>query len=269
MSGDAVVDRREGRRLFGLDPEQYERARPGHPARVFDLLRERCGVGAGTAAVEVGPGTGQATRRLLELGVDRLVAVEPDPQLARYLESALGERVAVRVAALEDVELEDEAFDVAVAASSFHWVEQEVGLARLYAALRPGAWIALWWTIFGDDERPDPFRAAVDPVMRELASSPSEGRRRGIRFPLDADARSASLRSAGFSDVGHELTRWSHEWDAAGIRALFATFSPVARLEVERREALLDEIARVATDDFGGRVEKPIVTSLYTARKPA
>jgi SAM-dependent methyltransferase len=267
MSRRSVIHRREGRRLFGLDPEQYERARPGHPARVYEVLRERCGVGPEAVVVEVGPGTGQATRRLLEIGVRRLVAVEPDPQLARYLESAFRERVEVRVAALEDVELEDDAFDVAVAASSFHWVDEEMGLGRLQRALEPGGWIALWWTIFGDDERPDPFRAAVDPIMRELPSSPSEGRSGAPRFPLDVGARSATLRGAGFADIEHELIRWSYEWDASRIRALFATFSPVTRLDAEPREALLDEIERVARDEFGGRVEKPILTSLYTARK--
>jgi hypothetical protein len=39
-------------------------------------------------------------------------------------------------------------------------------------------------------------------------------------------------------------------------------------LEDAERERLLDEIARVAEDEFGGRVVKPVSTPLYTARKP-
>jgi hypothetical protein len=31
---------------------------------------------------------------------------------------------------------------------------------------------------------------------------------------------------------------------------------------------VLDAIERLAADEFGGRVEKPMLTTLYTARKP-
>jgi hypothetical protein len=64
------------------------------------------------------------------------------------------------------------------------------------------------------------------------------------------------------------LIRWSFEWNTVGIRALFATFSPIARLEEPRRVAVLDAVAKVAADEFGGYVTKPLLTSLYTARVP-
>ncbi len=60
-----------------------------------------------------------------------------------------------------------------------------------------------------------------------------------------------------------------HTWDAAGIRGLFGTFSPIRALAPDRRDALLDEIRRIADEEFGGRVTKPLVTALYTASKPA
>src|SRR5215472_10064256 len=78
----AEIDRDEGRRAFGADPSGYDRARPGYPPRVYDLLRDRCRLRPGTRAFEVGPGTGQATRHLLRLGASPLVAVEPDERLA-------------------------------------------------------------------------------------------------------------------------------------------------------------------------------------------
>jgi hypothetical protein len=85
---------------------------------------------------------------------------------------------------------------------------------------------------------------------------------------VDVEARTAALAAAGFERSRHEMVRWSFEWDTAGIRALFATFSPIARLVEPRRTAVLDGIARVARDEFGGHVTKPLLTSLYTARKP-
>jgi SAM-dependent methyltransferase len=267
MSQD-VIDRREGRVVFGRDPAGYDRGRPGHPERVYVVLTERCGLRTGAGVLEIGPGTGQATRRLLELGASPLVVIEPNAALAEHLAASVGARVEVKIAALEDVDLPPVTFDLAVAASSFHWVEEQIGLEKVVSALRPGGWWAMWWTLFGDDTRSDPFRDAIDPIMSELPSSPSEGGSRRQRFPLDVEARTTALSAAGFDEPEHELIRWSFEWDTAGIRALFATFSPIARLDDRRREALLDAVTRVAADDFGGHVTKPLLTALYTARLP-
>jgi len=262
------IGRDEGRLLFGADPAGYDLARPGHAERVYDVLVERCGLGPGTSVLEVGPGTGQATRRLLELGADPLVALEPNPELAAYLRKSLAERIVIRETALEDAELPAGAFDLAAAASSFHWVEEDVGLARILAALRPGGWFAMWWTLFGDRSKPDAFIAATTPLLENLDASPTRREEGRPSHGRDREARVAALDATGFVDVRHELAEWEASWDTAGIRALYGSFSPVLRLEDAKRTELLDEIARIADEDFGGRVSRAITTALYTARCP-
>jgi SAM-dependent methyltransferase len=259
-----AFDRSEGRSVFGRDPDGYHRSRPGHPDRVYDILEERCGLGPGAVVLEIGPGTGQATRPLLERGAARLVAIEPDPELAEYLPSVVGERPEVLRTTLEDADLPPAAFDLAVAASSFHWVDAPVGLAVIRHALRPGGWWAMWWTHFGDESRPDAFRDAIDHLMDDVASSPgAEGISRDPALALGV------LADAGFEHTELEEISSSREWDPAGIRGLFATFSPIARLEPSHRDEILDEIARIARDEFGGRVVKPQLTRLYTAQSPS
>lgn len=263
------IERSVGRRFFGADPRTYDAARPGHAEEVYDVLRDRCGLRPGSGVLEIGPGTGQATRRLLALGAEPLVALEPDPALAAYVRAALGDRVEVRPTTLEEARLEPAEYDLAAAASSFHWVEEEVGLGKLRDALRPGGWVALWWTSFGDETRPDPFRLALDPLFEDVPHGPSgppcEGR---PSFARDAELRLSALTNAGFEEPRADELSWSRTWDTDGIRGLYSTFSPLSALEPERREELLDSVARVAETRFGGRVELPLVTSLYTARKP-
>ena len=250
------VGRDEGRRLFGLDTAAYERGRPGHAPEVYDVLRERCGLDAGTKVLEVGPGTGQATRRLLELGAEPLVGIEPDAALAGLLRERFGDRVEIRESTLEDAQLEGD-FELAAAASSFHWVDAPRGLAAIRRALRPGGWWAMWWTHFGDDTQPDPFRDAIDHLLDDVVSSPgAEG------ISRDPAAAFAALTDAGFERAELELITGSREWNAEGIRGLFATFSPIARLEPPRRDWILDEIERIARKDFGDRVVKPVLTLL-------
>lgn len=100
-------------------------------------------------------------------------------------------------------------------------------------------------------------------MVGDLAASPG-----GRGFAHDPQAGLGALRDAGFEAPEHDFVPWSHEWDAAGIRALFATFSPIARLDEPRRGAILDEVEPIALEEFEGRVVKPILTSLYTARRP-
>ena len=260
--------RSEGRRLFGAGAETYDLVRPGHAAGVYEALRDRCGLRTGAKVLEVGPGTGQATRRLLELGAGPLVAVEPDPRLADFLRKSVGDRVEIRETTLEDAELEND-FDLAAAASSFHWVDEETGLARLRAALRPGGWLAIWWTSYGDETRSDAFRTAVDPLFEHVPDGPSQPDRKGRpSFGRDAELRLEALARAGFEERMFEELHWEHEWEADGIRGLYSTYSPISALEPDRREALLDAVHEIAETEFGGRVTLPLVTSLDTARNP-
>ena len=263
----ARIARSEGRHLFGLDPASYDLGRPGHPDRVYEILRKRCGLGPGTRVLEVGPGTGQATRRLLDLGATPLV-VEPNGALADHLEATLGDRIEIVRTTLEDADLAPESFDLAAAASSFHWVDEATGLGVIRGALRPRGWIGLWWTLFREGGGEDDFIRATSPLLEGLDSSPTRGEGTRPAHGLDRESRTTALAAAGFVDIENELVRWDAHWDAAGIRALYGSFSPILQLEASRRDEILDEIERIAERDFGGRVSRALTTSLYTARKP-
>jgi hypothetical protein len=68
------------RRTFDEDEEAYDRTRPVAPERVFDDIVELAGLQAGWSIVEIGPGTGQATRPFAERGL-RILALELGPHL--------------------------------------------------------------------------------------------------------------------------------------------------------------------------------------------
>ena len=111
------IAKQVGRRAFGLDPANYHSSRPDYPEWVYQTLHSRCGLGHGAVTFEVGAGTGTTTRRLLDLGADPLIAVEPDARLADFLRTNNPDRaLKVLVSAFEDVELEESAFDLGVSA---------------------------------------------------------------------------------------------------------------------------------------------------------
>src|SRR5262249_47280873 len=153
---------------------------------------------------------------------------------------------------LEQADLPKAAFDLAVAASSFHWIEEDAGLAQLRLALRPGGWVALWWTLFGVPDEPDAFITATSPLLEGIDASPSAGVDGGRPCALQVDARRQALEQCGFDDVRHETFRWAGTWDTAGIRALYGSFSPIARLDDDLRTQILDGVANIAAHEFGG-----------------
>jgi SAM-dependent methyltransferase len=238
---------------------------------VYEILRDRCGLAPGARVLEIGPGPGLATAHLIDAGAI-VVAVEPDPALAEYLDRTVrdaGATIAVHVATFESVAVPAASFDLAVAATSFHWVDQSSGLRRVFDLLQPGGWWAAWWNVFGDPDRYDAFHEATEHCFEGLAESPASGGP-GVPFGLDAEARVADLAGAGFEQIAYERMPWALTLPSvSAVRALYATYSPITRLDAARRETVLDEIARVADEQFGGRVERNMITALYTARRPA
>jgi len=258
--------RSDARRLYGLDPVAYEAGRPDYPERVYDVLKQRCGLTAGTSVLEIGPGPGRVTRRLLATGA-RVLAVEPDPASAAHLSQTMeSNALEVVEGSFEDAPLPDH-FDLAVAAMSFHWVDQELGLPKLGRVVRPGGWVAVWWTVFGDRTRPDPFHEATRHLLPEGAGPDREPAQ--PQFELDAEQRRFDLaRRAGLADVDGELIRWTVHMDPAQVRALYASMIAILRRPQPEQHRLLDTLVALAGDEFGGVVERPFVTALYTGRRP-
>jgi SAM-dependent methyltransferase len=254
---------------FGIDPAGYDQGRPVYPAQVFDLLQTRCGLGPSTAGFEIGPGTGLATRILLDRGIGSLTAIEPDARLAAFLaesEAGADQRLRIVNTTFAAAELREAAFDLGVAATTMHWLEPAPALERCCRLLRPGGWWAMWWNLFGDAVGVDAFHEASLPLLSRVPANSTAST--SSEFALDADARLAELAAAGFVAGQFELIRWSAPFDAAKTRALYATFPHIRLLPSAEQAALLDELGRIVTDQFGGVVDRTLLTPVYTARRP-
>jgi SAM-dependent methyltransferase len=234
---------------------------------VYETLGSRCGLGAGARIFEIGAGTGTATRRLLDLGAEPLIAIEPDPRLADFLRRNNPDpALNVIVSAFEDAVLKHATFDLGVSGTAFHWVEEDRALATIALLLRPGGWWAAFWNVFGDDSRPDPFHEATRDML-DGPSSPSAGER-GVPFGLDAEARLAALRrSGGFDIIDSCMSTWPLILNSDQTVALYATYSNI--IVRPDRESILAELGRVAREKFGDRVVRNMTTSLYIARRSA
>lgn len=257
-----------GRRAFGDDPGGYDQARPDYPRELFDLLAERCGLGSGAAVFEIGPGSGLATRALLEAGAGAILAIEPDPRLADYLRATIAApALEVRTCAFEDVELGEAAFDLGVAAMSLHWLAPVPALAKARRALKPGGWFAAFWNIYEDPSEPDAFRQIAERLHWDDVPRPPSMTWGAPPFPLRTDDRLEDLRASGFAERQWREWRWTRRYTTQGLVALYATFSVLKAASPETRERILTELARIADETFGGEVKRTFLTRLYLGRR--
>jgi SAM-dependent methyltransferase len=121
----------------------YDTYRPRYPAGVFDDIVDLGGLASGSAAVEIGAGTGIATAPLVDRGLE-VTAVEPAPAMAALGRARVGDAARWVVGRFEDWPLHP--VDLVTSFNAWHWVEPVAGLDKVATALRPGGALALVWT---------------------------------------------------------------------------------------------------------------------------
>jgi SAM-dependent methyltransferase len=120
---------------FGAVASVYEKFRPGYPDELVSQVLRYAGRPVRTA-VEIGAGTGKATRVFARYGV-AVTATDPDPAMLSELRRHVPDTVATREAAFEDLPLAA-AYDLVFAAASLHWTRPEGRWPTVAGMLAPG-----------------------------------------------------------------------------------------------------------------------------------
>lgn len=260
----------EGRALFGTDVQSYDQIRPPYPEQLYTFLLSTGALRAGSVTVEIGAGNGLATRRLLELGANPLTALEPDPRFAPLLQSiaaAFEADVQLIHSAFEEADLPTSHYDLVASATAFHWIDRAIGLTKVATVLKPGGYVALWWNVFGDPDRADAFHDATQRILQPLAVSPSDAPTY-TPFALDIPARLSDFGETGqFEEPVYQHYPWTLPLNRAQVGALYGTFSGINRLPAAERQRVLAALMTVAEEQFGGRVERNMVSAIYVARR--
>ncbi|WP_420032461.1 class I SAM-dependent methyltransferase [Streptomyces sp. cg28] len=271
------TERERLRRTFTEAAEVYDRARPGYPPQVFDDLAALAGAGPGCRVLEIGCGTGLATVPLAERGC-RIVAVELGAELAAVARRNLAGHsgTTVEVAAFEDWPLPPEPFDLVLAATSFHWIDPAVRVAKSAAALRPGGLLATLSThhVAGGTEQ---FFVDVQRCYERFDPATPPGLRLTAADDIPYDSQEAPGRTAA---QGNAALPGADRFEPPVFRRhtrdltfttdqyldLLCTFSGTRALAPAARAGLLDCVGRLIDRAYGGTVTKRYLTELRLAR---
>ena len=132
--------------MFGDVAELYERARPSYPDELVDDVIALSGLGRSGRALEVGAGTGKATRLFAARGV-AVHAVEPSAAMAAVAREVCAgyPDVTIEEKDFEGFDPAGQAFRLLFSAQAWHWVSPEVRYVKAHEALEPGGLLAAFW----------------------------------------------------------------------------------------------------------------------------
>lgn len=153
---------RERRLSFGPVADLYERVRPSYPEALVDDVLDHAGVGAGERVLEVGAGTGKATR-LFAARDHPVVALEPSPEMAAVARRACAgfPNVAVVEFDFESWPVEPAGFKLLISAQAWHWTDPDTRYATARRAVVAGGALAVFWN------RPDWPACALGAALAE------------------------------------------------------------------------------------------------------
>jgi SAM-dependent methyltransferase len=284
-----MADTRQARSygtVFNDVADAYDRHRPTYPDALIDRACAAAGLTPGARVLEIGCGTGQLTRSLLERGL-AVTAVEPGEQLltrARDQLTGAGELDFIH-ARFEEASVAEAGYDAVFSASAIHWVDPDVGWQKIADALAEDGTLALI-SYFGlDDPRSADDQQGLRDVLVRIAPELSAA------WPtyrdVDDTVEGVGDRRANVSEAWGWLTSYDLgrayvadlfddaqltaipgllEHTADELNALIGTMSFWARLSPHQRDAITAE-NRALHERLGRPIRSSTITCLLTARR--
>ena len=250
-------------RSFDACAAEYDAFRPSYPAGAIDEILRFGRLQPGARALEIGPGTGKATRLLEDRGL-RVTGIEPGAELIEVARARCPTSRFHR-STFEEWALGDDAgrFDLVVAAQSFHWVDQTTGYAKTAEALRPRGVLALFWN------RPritaGSLFARLEGIYSEYVAASetvTEAQLPEIELSIDRCIEGTGL----FAKPARAEFPWTDRLSSNAYVSLLTTTSLCATMEADRRDEVVARL-RAMIDAHGGEVDVGYTTVLHLAKR--
>ena len=137
----------EFRKIFDTIPEKFDKWRPRYCNEVFVDVIKHSQLDSEKSALEIGPGTGQATEPILKTGCNYL-AIELGEHLAEYTKSKFKsyDNFHIVNADFETHNFEQRKFDLVYSAATIQWIPEKIGFPKVFDLLKSGGTFAMMMT---------------------------------------------------------------------------------------------------------------------------
>jgi len=135
------------RKVYNSIPDEFDKWRTRYCDEVFADVIEHSKLNASKAALEIGPGTGQATEPILKTGCSFL-AIELGENLAEYTKHKFKSynNFDLVNADFEEYDFGQNQFDLVYSAATIQWIPEEIGFPKVYDILKSNGTFAMMFT---------------------------------------------------------------------------------------------------------------------------
>ena len=251
------------RKIFDTIPEQFDKWRPRYCDELFADLIEYAKLNSGKTALEVGPGTGQATEPILKTGC-RYLAIELGENFTEFMKKQFGsyDNFQIVNADFETYDFGRDRFDLVYSAASFQWIPEKIGYPKAYDILKSGGTFAMFMmradTQPGGGYTDEPLYSKIQEVYSEFFHPETE-----YKCSLDYDARD----KYGFIDLERREYFKTREFTADDYVEYIGTHSDHIALQEPLKSKFYDGIRTVILN-AGNKITLYDKIVMYLARKP-
>ena len=262
-------NRKELGATFDTEASKYDKMRPGYADELFQAIFKYVKIGERSRVVEVGSGSGQATLPVLKTGCE-LTSVEYGENFSKILMEKCGGYKGFKVITgkFEDVDLEDDAYDLVFSATAFHWVPEEIGYPKVYSALKPGGAFARFANRPRNSQNAPELAAEINALYEEYYNKAYDIKSGTKKWFTEEKAKEISQIPAkyGFTDITYKLFYRERVFTADEYIQLLGTYSDHIAIEETIRNEFFSKIA-AAINRHGGKIIISDTMDLELARK--
>lgn len=247
------------RKVFNRIPEEFDKWRPRYCDAVFQDVIAYASLKEDSGALEIGPGTGQATEPFLRTGC-AYQAIELGEEFTAFLRERFAsyKNFSVVHGDFETHSFGEETFDLVLSAATIQWIPEEIAFPKSYALLKSGGALAMMMT-HSDDWTDNP--ALYEAIQRVYDRSFRPEHRYSCYLEYSNTAK------YGFGTMERREYPMTRVLTTEEYISWIGTHAEHITLEEPHRSAYFEGI-RQAINSFGGSITVKDTVILYLTRKP-
>lgn len=249
---------------FNKIAQIYDDVRPAYPKQLFEDIRTNCETHKLTNILEIGTGTGIATKLLLDFNLP-ITTIEPGKNLLdiakRNLENE--QQVTYIHSTFEEFETTKK-YDLIFSATAFHWLDKENKYKKTNSILQDKGFLVLVWNNFLQynsviyHKINEVYKKLLPVVYEEIdvnINSLNKLLNREIEIS-ESDLFYISFSQKYITDYVYTAESYTH---------LLNTFPEINKLEELQKNIFLNDIKEIIKKHQ--TIHVPVMSSLYICRK--